>query len=138
MQSRGREVNTRRFAAPGQGKNQMRYVNAARATVFSLLSLLVLLAPTLVGASPAEAQTGTIRGQVTDAFTGEVIPIARISVEGTRLRARADEDGRFTLTGVPVGSVVVVAEFLGYEPERREVRVGRGRATTVDFALEGK
>ena len=134
MQSHGREVNARRFAAPGQGKNQMRYVNTARATVFSLFALL---APTLVGASPAEAQTGTIRGQVTDAFTGEAIPIARISVEGTRLRARADEDGRFTLTGVPVGSVVVVAEFLGYEPERREVTVGMERATTVDFALEG-
>ena len=133
MQSHVREVNARRFAAPGQGKNQMRYVNAARATVFSLYALL---APTLAGTSPAEAQTGTIRGQVTDAFTGEAIPIARISVEGTRLRARADEDGRFTLTGIPAGSVVVVAEFLGYEPERREVRVGRGRATTVDFRLE--
>ena len=112
----------------------MRYVNAARATVFSLFALLAL---TLVGGSSAEVQTGTIRGQVTDAFTGEAIPIARISVEGTRIRARAGQDGRFTLSGIPAGSVVVVAEFLGYEPERREVAVASGRATVVDFRLEG-
>ena len=101
-------------------------------------ALNVALAALVLGAAtPAEAQTGTIRGQVTDAATGEAIPIARISVEGTRLRARAGEDGRYELVRVPAGSVVVVAELLGYEPERREVTVGRGRATVVDFELMG-
>ena len=99
--------------------------------------VVALAAVALAGAAPAEAQTGRIQGQVTDAFTGEAIPIARISVEGTRLRARAGQDGRFTLSGVPTGGVVVVAELLGYAPQRREVTVGRGRTTTVDFALEG-
>ena len=110
----------------------MRYAMRHRAT----LALNVVLAALVLGsAAAAEAQTGSIRGQVTDAVTGEAIPIARISVEGTRLRARAGEDGRYALEGVPAGNVVVVAEFLGYEPERREVVVGRGRATVVDFEL---
>ena len=112
----------------------MRYAMRHRAT-FPLN--VVLAALVLGGATAAEAQTGSIRGQVTDAVTGEAIPIARISVEGTRLRARAGEDGRYALEGVPAGNVVVVAEFLGYEPERREVAVGRGRATVVDFELVG-
>ncbi len=99
-------------------------------------ALMVALGTVALGYAPAaRAQTGSIRGQVADAFTGEPIPIARISVEGTRLRARADRDGRYALSGIPAGSVVVVAEFLGYEPERREVTVTRGRATTVDFEL---
>ena len=112
----------------------MRYAMRHRAT-FALN--VVLAALVLGGPTAAEAQTGSIRGRVTDAVSGEAIPIARISVEGTRLRARAGEDGRYALAGVPVGSVVVVAEFLGYEPERREVAVGRGRTIEVDFQLMG-
>ena len=110
--------------------------NATRSHAATALN--VALAALVLGAAaptPAEAQTGTIRGQVTDAVTGEAIPIARISVEGTRLRARAGEDGHYELARVPVGNVVVVAELLGYEPERREVTVGRGRAVVVDFEL---
>ena len=110
----------------------MRHANAACATAVSTFALLAL---TLVGASIAEAQTGSIRGQVTDAATGEAISIARVSVEGTRVRARAGQDGRYSLSGIPAGSVVVVAELLGYEPERREITVGRGRTTVVDFQL---
>ncbi|MDE2877252.1 MAG: von Willebrand factor type A domain-containing protein [Gemmatimonadota bacterium] len=112
----------------------MRYAIRERANTALALALAALV---WGGATAAEAQTGSIRGQVTDAVSGEAIPIARISVEGTRLRARADEDGRYTLSGVPVGGVVVVAEFLGYEPERREVTVVRGRPTVVDFELVG-
>ncbi len=112
----------------------MRYALRDRANTALALALAALM---LGGATAAEAQTGSIRGQVTDAVSGEAIPIARISVEGTRLRARAGEDGRYALSGVPVGGVVVVAEFLGYEPERREVTVGRGRAIEVDFELVG-
>ena len=110
----------------------MRHANAACATAVSTFALLAL---TLVGASIAEAQTGSIRGQVTDAATGEAISIARVSVEGTRVRARAGQDGRYSLSGIPAGSVVVVAELLGYEPERREVTVASGRTTVVDFQL---
>ena len=97
--------------------------------------VVVLVTVALAGATPAAAQTGTVRGQVTDAATGEAIPIARVSVEGTRIRARTSQDGRYTLSGIPPGNVVVVAELLGYEPERREVTVARGRARTVNFRL---
>ncbi|MDE2781640.1 MAG: von Willebrand factor type A domain-containing protein [Gemmatimonadota bacterium] len=110
----------------------MRYAMIERATTALALTLAALV---LGGATAAEAQTGSIRGQVTDAVSGEAIPIARISVEGTRLRTRTDQDGRYALTGVPVGGVVVVAELLGYGEQRREVRVARSRTTTVDFHL---
>ena len=113
----------------------MRYAAKTAATLTAATLIVALATVALAGTAPAQAQTGTIRGQVTDSATGEAIPIARISVEGTRIRARTDEDGRYTLTGVPLGGVVVVAELLGYEPERREVSVRRGRTTTVDFRL---
>ena len=110
----------------------MRHIDAARAAALSLFAILPLA---FAAASQAEAQTGRIRGQVTDAETGQPIPIARVSVEGTRIRARADQDGRYSLSAVPVGGVVVVAELLGYEPERREVTVSAGRTAAVDFEL---
>ena len=110
----------------------MRHIDTARAAAFSLLAILP---PAFAAASQTEAQTGRIRGQVADAETGQPIPIARVSVEGTRIRERAGQDGRYSLTGVPAGSVVVVAELLGYEPERREVTVSAGRTAVVDFEL---
>ena len=110
----------------------MQYAMRARATTALALALAALV---LAGTTPAAAQTGTIRGQVADSASGEAIPIARISVEGTRIRTRTDQDGRYVLTDVPVGGVVVVAELLGYGEQRREVRVARARTTRVDFHL---
>jgi len=121
----------------------MRHVETARTAALPLLKahgtkphgLLALLTLALAAAPHADAQTGSIRGQVTDAETGQPIPIARITVEGTRIRARAGQDGRYALSAVPAGAVVIVAELLGYEPERREVTVAAGRTTVVDFRL---
>ncbi len=96
---------------------------------------LALLTLALAGAPHADAQTGSIRGQVTDAETGQPIPIARVTLEGTRVRTRAGQDGRYALSAVSAGGVVIVAELLGYEPERREVTVASGRTTVVDFRL---
>ena len=110
----------------------MRQVDTARATALPLLALLTLA---LADAPHADAQTGSIRGQVTDAETGQPIPVARVTVEGTRIRTRAGQDGRYALSAVRAGGVVIVAELLGYEPERREVTVAPGRTTVVDFRL---
>ena len=52
---------------------------------------------------------------------GEHIPYVNISVKGTTIGTLSDETGHFHLTDLPVGELVLVAQFIGYKPQ--EVRI---------------
>ena len=58
--------------------------------------------------------TGKITGVVTDKTTGKPIPGAAVSVEGTVLGALTDEDGRYVILNVPVGTYTVKANLVGF------------------------
>jgi outer membrane receptor protein involved in Fe transport len=80
----------------------------------SFVTALILSAAT----SPAFAQspiaTGRIVGRIVDATTGAGIPEAGVQVVGTTLGTRSGVDGRFTLAGVPAGTVTLQARRIGY------------------------
>ena len=57
---------------------------------------------------------GIITGVVQDAATGEPLPGANVSIQGTTIGVATDADGRFTLRRVPAGEHQVVYGFLGY------------------------
>lgn len=93
--------------------------------VFTCLLLLAASA----GAAHSQ-QTRTIRGSVVDAVSAEALSGTAVTVEGTDISALAGADGGFVLTGVPGGTVTVVAQRLGYEtvritvpPEQSEVTI---------------
>lgn len=50
-------------------------------------------------------RTTTLFGKVVDATSGRSIYVARVVVLGTKVGVLTDRVGRFTLTGVPIGSV---------------------------------
>ncbi|MCJ7628792.1 MAG: SusC/RagA family TonB-linked outer membrane protein [Longimicrobiales bacterium] len=80
-------------------------------------------------------QTGSVVGVVRGA-EGTPISGAQIYIEGMNLGNLANEDGRFLILNVPVGSYTVVAEFLGYAEGRQEnVIVLAGQPTLVDFQM---
>ena len=110
-----------------------RSILAARQPAVRILTLLALLLATATAS--AQAQTGTIQGQVTDAISGQPLPAAQVSVDGTSVAARTDREGRFSLSGVFAGNQVVIAEGIGYTTQRRLVTVTAGQTTVVDFAL---
>ena len=58
-----------------------------------------------------------------------------VVVEGTRLGALSDPDGRFHISNVPVGAHTIVARRLGLDSLRRQVDVRDGAATSVELAL---
>ncbi len=64
-------------------------------------------------------QQTTVRGKVIDS-TGVALPGASIRVLGTQNATTSDSDGEFTLSGVPVRSIISVS-FVGYNT--RNVRV---------------
>lgn len=72
----------------------------------------------------------TVRGNVTDATTGEAMPGVNIVVMGTTVGTMSDASGNFTLQ-VPNASVTLEFSFIGYA--RQDVPLG-GR-TTLSVAL---
>ena len=86
----------------------------------SVCGCLLAIALVLGGAGGMEAaaQTGTIDGSVVDSETGEAVPGAVITVEGTSIRATANVVGRFRLTGVPAGTADILIEAAGFLPLR--------------------
>ncbi len=98
-----------------------------------LLAVLLLC----LGASPALGQqTGQIRGTVTAAGTGRPLEGAQILVEGRNIPAVTDEEGRYTITGVPVGRVTVRARLIGYMTVGQAFNVSEQLPVTADFELE--
>jgi outer membrane receptor for ferrienterochelin and colicin len=82
--------------------------------------LVLALGLLLLGTAPAWAQTGKVTGVVTDAQTGEPLAGVQIYVEELQRGVLTQENGRFFLINLPVGSYTVVAEIIGYATVRRE------------------
>ncbi len=78
---------------------------------------------------------GTITGVVIDQATQQPVQGAQIVVVGTQRGAMTDQQGRFTIPGVPAGSYEVRARRVGYAPIVQRVTVTAGGTETATFAL---
>ncbi|MEW5702643.1 MAG: TonB-dependent receptor [Candidatus Zixiibacteriota bacterium] len=97
-----------------------------------VVPLAVLIAVTAAWAGT----TGKLSGVVTDQSTGQPIPGAAVSVEGTQWGALTDQDGRFVLLNIPVGYYTLKASIVGYTPmEVKNIAVSVDLTTTQDFQL---
>src|SRR2546425_12398717 len=81
----------------------------------------------------AQQPTGTIRGRITDNSTQQ--PIVGVIVTVGSRSAVTQNDGRFTITGVPSGSDLLRARLIGYLPANQPVMVAGGDTVVVDVAL---
>jgi hypothetical protein len=81
---------------------------------------------TLISAS------GTISGTVKNA-AGTAIAGASVGYGGGT--ATTDDDGNYTLTGVPVGNVQLVASAQGFQSVTQSVAVSGGKTSTANFTL---
>jgi outer membrane receptor protein involved in Fe transport len=88
----------------------------------------------LVAAASLEAQSGVVRGTVSDA-AGRPVPAARVGVVGTTLITESRPDGRFELRAVPAGSRVVRAQRIGYRVATRSIGVRAGDVASADLVL---
>jgi TonB-linked SusC/RagA family outer membrane protein len=89
----------------------------------------------LVAAGPLQAQgTGRVTGVVRNE-QGQPIASASVMVQGTRIGALTDAEGRYALPDVPVGAQTIVASLVGYGDATREVSVTAGTPATADFEL---
>jgi len=67
---------------------------------------------------------------------GEHIPFATISVKGTTIGITTDETGHYQLINLPVGTLTIRAQSLGFKPKDVEITIKANETIELDFELE--
>ena len=103
----------------------------------SVLRRLLAGAVLLAVSTPLAAQTavGTITGSVVDRASNRPIEGAQVRVVGSPRGAQTDQSGQFRLASVPVGTVTLVAQRIGYGASSRSLVVTAGATITANFVL---
>lgn len=99
--------------------------------VLSAFCLLALLVPLPSYA----ADTGTVKGKVTDKADGEGVYGASVTVAGTTIGTATDMNGNFTISGVPAKQQKISVSIVGYSPASQVVSVGAGQTSVVNLTL---
>jgi len=100
------------------------------------LRWVFLSAGVLLFTRPLAAQgTATVSGRIVDSITAQPVQGVRVSVVGSTVGAVTDRDGRYTLASVPVGTVSVRAQRIGFAAQTRQIALTDGSIATLDFEL---
>ncbi|MEY3368265.1 MAG: Hemin receptor precursor [Bacteroidota bacterium] len=101
----------------------------------SALFLLLLLSGPVTWAQ--RTGTGNITGLVTDANSGEALPLVNISLNDPFFGTTSEMDGRFLLKDLPPGSYTLKASFVGYKDfVQTDVQVPAGSTVSLSVQLE--
>ncbi|PYP31423.1 MAG: hypothetical protein DMD49_08105 [Gemmatimonadetes bacterium] len=95
--------------------------------------MLTSLAVAPIGAEAQ--QTAVVRGTVRDAATGQALEDARVGAQGSAHTVATDAAGRYTLTGIAAGQVVVRVQRFGYRAAADTLTLAPGDSVAADFAL---
>ncbi len=67
---------------------------------------------------------------------GEHVPFANILVKGTNRGISTDETGHYMLIDLPEGKHTLVAKFIGYKDQEKEIETVKGETINVNFELK--
>ena len=107
------------------------YSASVRSVIMRLLALGLLFG---VSVFAQGGRTGTVRGTISNQATGDLLPGALITVEGTGATATAERGGTFSIA-VPEGTHTLVVGFSGLDQARVTVTVPPGQTVTQDVQL---
>jgi outer membrane receptor protein involved in Fe transport len=101
--------------------------------VLPLVAMTLLAAPVL--GQPADpATTGRVNGTVLEKGK-EPVAFANVVILGTKQGAMTDENGKFVIAGVPVGTHQIRVQALGFEATTVEVQVNAGQIAAVTITV---
>jgi TonB-dependent SusC/RagA subfamily outer membrane receptor len=96
----------------------------------------LLLAGLLAGLPrAAQAQQGTISGQVLDEATGTPLEAARVLLTGSNQIETTNREGRFLFRQVTAGTYQVRVLRVGYKPATQSTTVADGETAALTFSL---
>ncbi|OHX68220.1 hypothetical protein NH26_18630 [Flammeovirga pacifica] len=80
------------------------------------------------------AQNSGLYGKIIDQ-TGDPLPYAQISLEGTSYASITDMDGNFHLNNIPSGKYIVNTTYLGYNADPTHVTLESGISLQLDILM---
>ena len=90
-----------------------------------------------LGAS-AQAQVGTVTGQVRDASTAQPISSAQVQIVATEQGGLTNANGRFLINNVPAGSQQLRVVVLGFGEQTVDVQVQAGEVAEINVNMESE
>lgn len=97
----------------------------------SMKKILISLSFLLLSIASTYAQKGgTVRGSVFDKASGEAIIFGNVLLKGTTIGTNTDENGFFSIGGIPPGNYTLIATSIGYDSIAAEVKVVLGGIVT--------
>ncbi len=82
----------------------------------------------------AHGQAGSLGGRVVS--ENMALPYVNVQLDGTSLGAVTDEEGRYSISGIPFGKYEVLASHVGYEIGKKEIVIDGSEPTArLDFSL---
>lgn len=98
-----------------------------RLLISFLLSLLVMQA--------MSQNTATLKGVITDENSKETLLGTTVFLKGTTTGTTSDLQGAYAIENIAPGKWVVVASFVGYSAQEKEVTLVAGQTLNLDFSL---
>ncbi len=80
-------------------------------------------------------QRATVLGKVLDKQSNSPIPGANIIVDGTARGASSNEDGKYVISEVAVGTYDISASAVGLVKQTRRMTIAKAETVRVDFSL---
>lgn len=74
-------------------------------------------------------------GHVVDKKTGEHLAYITIALKGTTIGTTTDATGHYFLKDIPEGKFTIEANFVGYQPQQKQIDVTKGATLEVNFEL---
>lgn len=87
--------------------------------------------------SIAFAQTGTLKGKVTDS-AGTAVEGAAVQIENSRFVSSTDNKGNYKFENIPAGNYSVLVEIVGSNSVEEKTEIKDKQTTTLDFKLQQK
>ena len=98
---------------------------------FVIIFSLLFLTQTFI-----QAQNGKVRGTITDATNGDVLPGSNVIFKEFSIGAAADFEGEYIVFAVPVGTHTMTVSYLGYNQKDIEVTVVANRTLELNVELD--
>src|SRR3954467_2785518 len=93
---------------------------------------LFMLAPVMAALAQT---TGGIDWAVTAVAGGRPLSDVQVTIVGTTLGGRTDEQGRYRIGAVPAGSHQIRTQRIGFASVTRPITVASGQTATLNFSI---
>ena len=101
----------------------------------AVCAVIVLLSSISVEAASPK-KSFSIKGEVVSATDGKPVDFASVVVLPSRLYAMTDNDGRFSITEVPAGTVTLSVQFYGMEQKDTTFTATSGSTVNIKFRMK--